>query len=332
MAVAEKKMDDDIILEVKNLKKWFPIEEKVFGKPTSFVKAVDDVSFSVKRGEILGLVGESGCGKTTISRTILGLTKLTSGGIMFDGEDFSHLSKKQLREERSKIQMVFQDPYSSLSPRMKVGETIAEPMEIYHVGTKASRKKKVEDLLEVVGLERNHAYRYPHEFSGGQRQRIGIARVLAADPKFMICDEPVSALDVSIRSQILNLLIDLRKQFGLTMLFISHDLSVMEYLCDRIVVMYLGRVMEIANNKDLYEKPAHPYTEALISAIPSLDPEDKKRERIILKGDTPSPVDPPKGCRFCSRCAYAQDKCREEMPELVEIGEGHSVACHFPRL
>ncbi|MDO4672132.1 MAG: ATP-binding cassette domain-containing protein, partial [Porphyromonadaceae bacterium] len=252
--------DEDIILEVKNLKKWFPIENKVFGKATSFVKAVDDVSFSVKRGEILGLVGESGCGKTTVSRTILGLTQLTSGEIMFDGKDFSHLTKKEIREERRKIQMVFQDPYSSLSPRMKVGETIAEPMEIYHVGNKASRKEKVEDLLEIVGLERKHAYRYPHEFSGGQRQRIGIARVLAADPKFMICDEPVSALDVSIRSQILNLLIDLRKQFGLTMLFISHDLSVMEYLCDRIVVMYLGRIMEIAKNEDIYAHPAHPYT------------------------------------------------------------------------
>lgn len=319
------------ILEVRGIKKWFPVDTKMFGKPTSFVKAVDDVSFDVRKGEVLGLVGESGCGKTTISRAILGLTKPTGGTIVFDGQDMSEMSKSELRRERSRIQMVFQDPYSSLSPRMKVGAAIAEPMEIHHIGTKESRWERVEELLEIVGLEKEHAYRYPHEFSGGQRQRIGIARVLAADPKFMICDEPVSALDVSIRSQILNLLIDLREQFGLTMLFISHDLSVVEYLCDRIVVMYLGKVMEISGKEELYSHPAHPYTNALLSAIPVLAP-TLKRERIILQGDTPSPVDPPKGCRFCSRCPLAKKQCEEEMPMLKEIGEGHSVACHFPLL
>jgi len=317
------------ILEVRNLKKWFPIETKAFGKPTSFVKAVDDVSFDVRKGEVLGLVGESGCGKTTVSRSILGLTEPTSGQIIFDGKDLGEMKKSQLRRERSQIQMVFQDPYSSLSPRMKVGQTIAEPMEIHGVGTRQSRRQRVEELLEIVGLDKEHAYRYPHEFSGGQRQRIGIARVLAADPKFMICDEPVSALDVSIRSQILNLLIDLREQFGLTMLFISHDLSVVEYLCDRIAVMYLGKVMEIAEKEDLYSRPAHPYTNALLSAIPVLDP-TLKRERIILQGDTPSPIDPPKGCRFSSRCPMARERCREEMPQLAEVEKGHCAACHFP--
>ena len=240
------------------------------------------------------------------------------------------MKKKELRKLRSDLQIVFQDPYSSLSPRMRIGQTIAEPMEIQRKGDKKTRRKKVEELLEIVGLEKNFADRYPHEFSGGQRQRIGIARVLAADPKFIICDEPVSALDVSVRSQILNLLIKLKKDFGLTMLFVSHDLSVVEYICDRIIVMYLGKVMEIAKRDDLYKKPLHPYTKALLSAIPLPDPE-VKRNRILLEGDTPSPVDPPEGCRFCTRCPSAREICRKKAPMLEEVGDGHTVACHFWR-
>ena len=321
-------MEKEILLSIKDIKKWFPVDDKLFGKPTSFVKAVDGVSFDVYRGEVLGLVGESGCGKTTISRSILGLTEPTSGSIIFDGKELMGMKKKELRRMRSDMQIVFQDPYSSLSPRMRIADTISEPMEIQKKGTRKERRKRVEELLEIVGLEKSFADRYPHEFSGGQRQRIGIARVLAADPKFMICDEPVSALDVSVRSQILNLLIELKQDFGLTMLFISHDLSVVEYICDRIIVMYLGKVMEIAERDDLYRNPSHPYTQALLSAIPIPDPTLKK-ERILLEGDTPSPVDPPAGCRFCTRCGRAQEICRTEAPELKEIEAGHLVACHL---
>ena len=275
-------------------------------------------------------MGESGCVKTTIGRSILGLTRPTSGSIVFEGKELMGMKKKELRKLRSDLQIVFQDPYSSLSPRMRIGQTIAEPMEIQKKGDKKTRRKKVEELLEIVGLEKNFADRYPHEFSGGQRQRIGIARVLAADPKFIICDEPVSALDVSVRSQILNLLIKLKKDFGLTMLFVSHDLSVVEYICDGIIVMYLGKVMEIAKRDDLYKKPLHPYTKALLSAIPLPDPE-VKRNRILLEGDTPSPVDPPEGCRFCTRCPSAREICRKKAPMLEEVGDGHTVACHFWR-
>jgi oligopeptide/dipeptide ABC transporter ATP-binding protein len=321
-------MEKEVLLSVREITKWFPVDDKLIGKPTSFVKAVDGVSFDVYRGEVLGLVGESGCGKTTISRSILGLIQPTSGSIVFEGQELMGMKKKQLRRMRSDLQIVFQDPYSSLSPRMQIGDTIAEPMEIQKIGTRKERRQRVEELLEIVGLEKGFANRYPHEFSGGQRQRIGIARVLAANPKFMICDEPVSALDVSVRSQILNLLIDLKRDFGLTMLFISHDLSVVEYICDRIVVMYLGKVMEIAKRDDLYNNPSHPYTQALLSAIPVPDP-TVKRERIFLEGDTPSPVNPPLGCRFCTRCAKAQDICHTIAPELKKIEEGHMVACHF---
>lgn len=321
-------MEKEVLLSVREITKWFPADDKLIGKPTSFVKAVDGVSFDVYRGEVLGLVGESGCGKTTISRSILGLIQPTSGSIVFEGQELMGMKKKQLRSMRSDLQIVFQDPYSSLSPRMQIGDTIAEPMEIQKIGTRNERRQRVEELLEIVGLEKGFANRYPHEFSGGQRQRIGIARVLAANPKFMICDEPVSALDVSVRSQILNLLIDLKRDFGLTMLFISHDLSVVEYICDRIVVMYLGKVMEIAKRDDLYNNPSHPYTQALLSAIPIPDP-TVKRERIFLEGDTPSPVNPPLGCRFCTRCAKAQDICHTIAPELKKIEEGHMVACHF---
>lgn len=321
-------MNQEILLSVKDIKKWFPVDDRLFGKPTSYVKAVDGVSFDVYRNEVLGLVGESGCGKTTISRSILGLATPTEGSIHFEGKELVGMKKKELREMRSDLQIVFQDPYSSLSPRMRVIDTIIEPMEIQKRGTKQDRIRRAEELLEIVGLEKSFAYRYPHEFSGGQRQRIGIARVLAANPKFIICDEPVSALDVSVRSQILNLLLELKRDFDLTVLFISHDLSVVEYVCDRIVVMYLGKVMEVANRDDLYRNPLHPYTKALLSAIPIPDPKHKK-DRIIIEGDTPSPIDPPKGCRFCTRCANAQEICRTEMPELREIEPNHCVACHL---
>lgn len=321
-------MEKEMLLSIKDIKKWFPVDDKLIGKPTSFVKAVDGVSFDVHKGEVLGLVGESGCGKTTISRSILGLTEPTSGSILFEGKELMGMKKRELRKMRSELQIVFQDPYSSLSPRMRIADTISEPMEIQKKGNRRTRRQRVEELLEIVGLEKNFADRYPHEFSGGQRQRIGIARVLAADPKFMICDEPVSALDVSVRSQILNLLLELKQDFGLTMLFISHDLSVVEYICDRIIVMYLGKVMEIAKRDDLYRNPSHPYTQALLSAIPIPDPTLKK-ERILLEGDTPSPVDPPAGCRFCTRCAKAQEICRTTAPELKEIEDGHTVACHL---
>lgn len=321
-------MNREILLSVKDIKKWFPVDDRLFGKPTSYVKAVDGVSFDVYRNEVLGLVGESGCGKTTISRSILGLTTPTEGSIHFEGKELVGMEKKELRNMRSDLQIVFQDPYSSLSPRMRVIDTIMEPMEIQKRGTKQDRIRRAEERLEIVGLEKSFAYRYPHEFSGGQRQRIGIARVLAANPKFIICDEPVSALDVSVRSQILNLLLELKRDFDLTVLFISHDLSVVEYVCDRIVVMYLGKVMEVANRDDLYRNPLHPYTKALLSAIPIPDPKHKK-DRIIIQGDTPSPIDPPKGCRFCTRCANAQEICRTEMPELREIEPNHCVACHL---
>ena len=321
-------MNREILLSVKDIKKWFPVDDRLFGKPTSYVKAVDGVSFDVYRNEVLGLVGESGCGKTTISRSILGLTTPTEGSIHFEGKELVGMKKKELQKMRSDLQIVFQDPYSSLSPRIRVIDTIMEPMEIQNRGTKQERIRRAEELLEIVGLEKSFAYRYPHEFSGGQRQRIGIARVLAANPKFIICDEPVSALDVSVRSQILNLLLELKRDFDLTVLFISHDLSVVEYVCDRIVVMYLGKVMEVANRDDLYRNPLHPYTKALLSAIPIPDPKHKK-DRIIIQGDTPSPIDPPKGCRFCTRCANAQEICRTEMPELREIEPNHCVACHL---
>lgn len=318
-----------VILEINDLKTWFPVEEKLFGKPTRFVKAVDEVTLSIYEGEIFGLVGESGCGKTTLSRSAIGLNHITSGNIRYFGDkELNNLNKKELRQIRSQIQMIFQDPFSSLSPRMSIGKIIEEPININRIGNKKERKQRVKELLEIVGLEKEHYYRYPHEFSGGQRQRIGIARALAVNPRFIICDEPVSALDVSIQSQILNLLMELRNEFNLTMLFVSHDLSVVEYLCDRIAVMYLGKIMEISSKEDLYMNPLHPYTEALLSAIPVPNPQNKK-QRIILKGDTPNPLNPPNGCRFSNRCPKAQEICCIDEPILEEKGNNRMVACHF---
>lgn len=320
-------------MEICDLRVWFDIEKNLFGKPDKYVKALDGVSFSIQKGEIFGLVGESGCGKTTLSRAIVGLNKISSGAIrFFESEemicDELH-SPSQFPEIRRQVQMVFQDPFSSLNPRMKVGETILEPLEIQRIGSKKERQERVKELLEVVGLEKEHYYRYPHEFSGGQRQRVGIARALASSPTFIICDEPVSALDVSIRSQILNLLTDLRDDFQLTMLFVSHDLSVVEYLCDRIAVMYLGKIVELSSKENLYHCPLHPYTEALLSAIPIPDPKSNK-QRILLKGDTPDPANSPKGCKFSNRCPRAQDICSQTEPPLIDEKDGHFVACHFP--
>ncbi|MEN3011403.1 MAG: ABC transporter ATP-binding protein [Dictyoglomus thermophilum] len=323
---------EEIIIEVKNLKKYFPIKRGIIlSKHVGDVKAVDDVSFYIRKGETLGLVGESGCGKSTVARTIIRLLEPTDGQIIFDGSDITKLSNKDLRKIRKDMQIIFQDPYSSLNPRMTVSEIIGEPLEVHGIVRNSQEKeKRVQELLELVGLAPYHATRYPHEFSGGQRQRIGIARVLALNPKFIVADEPTSALDVSIRSQIINLMQDLQKEFKLTYLFISHDLAVIRHICDRIAVMYLGKIVEIANNDDLYNSPLHPYTQALLSAIPIPDPEvAEKRKKIVLTGDVPSPVNPPSGCRFHPRCPSVMDICSKEEPILKEINPGHFVACHL---
>lgn len=315
------------LVEVKNLKKYFPVTKGFFGRKKSFVKAVDDVSFTIKKGETLGLVGESGCGKSTTGRMLMRLIDPTEGQIWFEGKEISNLNDNQIRNTRKDFQMVFQDPYASLNPRMKVGEIIAEPL-IVHGVEKEKRIARVEELLEVVGLSSYHSDRYPHEFSGGQRQRIGIARALAVNPKLIIADEPVSALDVSIQSQILNLLKDLQEEFDLTYLFIAHDLSVVEHISDRVGVMYLGKIVELADKNSLYNNPLHPYTKALLSAVPVPNPRIK-RERIILKGDIPSPSNPPSGCTFHTRCPIAMEKCKKSVPVLTELSEGHYVSCHL---
>jgi len=323
---------EEIIIEVKNLKKYFPIKRGIIlSKHVGDVKAVDDVSFYIRKGETLGLVGESGCGKSTVARTIIRLLEPTDGQIIFDGIDITKLSNKDLRKIRKDMQIIFQDPYSSLNPRMTVSEIIGEPLEVHGIVRNSQEKeKRVQELLELVGLAPYHATRYPHEFSGGQRQRIGIARALALNPKFIVADEPTSALDVSIRSQIINLMQDLQKEFKLTYLFISHDLAVIRHICDRIAVMYLGKIVEIANNDDLYNSPLHPYTQALLSAIPIPDPEvAEKRKKIVLTGDVPSSVNPPSGCRFHPRCPSVMDICSKEEPILKEINPGHFVACHL---
>jgi oligopeptide transport system ATP-binding protein len=324
-----RSQQNEVLLEVRNLVKHFPIRQGIiFTKQVGAVQAVDDISFAVKKGETLGLVGESGCGKTTTGRVILRLIEPTSGAVIFDGKNVPALPKDELRELRKDMQIIFQDPYGSLNPRMTVGDIIGEPLHIHKLARGPEREKRVRELLEVVGLSAFHARRFPHEFSGGQRQRIGIARALAVRPKLIICDEPVSALDVSIQAQVINLLQDLQSEFDLTYVFIAHDLSVVKHISDRVAVMYLGKIVELTGKHELYHNPKHPYTQALLSAIPEADPTIKK-ERILLKGDVPSPINPPKGCRFHTRCPKVMDICKTEEPKFVDSGDGHFVACHL---
>ena len=316
------------MLVVEGLKKYFPVRSGLLQRVGAWVKAVDDVSFTIREGETFGLVGESGCGKTTVGRTILRLLPPNGGNVAFNGEDLFAMSKREFKRVRRDMQIVFQDPYSSLDPRMPVGEAISEGMMIHGIGTPKDRAETVGELLKTVGMNPYHARRYPHEFSGGQRQRIGIARALALHPKFIVCDEPVSALDVSVQSAVLNLLRSLQSQFGLTYLFIAHNLSVVEHISDRVGVMYLGKMMEITTRKALFRNPMHPYTQALLSAIPMPNPKHKK-DRIVLTGDVPSPLNPPKGCRFHTRCPIAQDICSQIEPAFEEKAPDHFVACHL---
>ena len=314
------------LIRVKNLVKYFPMRGGVLQRTVSWVQAVDDVSFTVKRGETVGLVGESGCGKTTVGRTMLRLLDPTSGQVTFDGTDVFSLRGSKLKAMRRNMQIIFQDPYSSLDPRMPVGESIAEGLKIHRIGTPQERRDLVVSTLRKVGLEEYHSRRYPHEFSGGQRQRIGIARALALQPKFIVCDEPVSALDVSIQSQVLNILKDLQREFGLTYLFIAHNLSVVEHISDRVAVMYLGKIVEMTGREELFRNPLHPYTQALMSAIPIPDPH-LRRQRILLAGDVPSPLNPPSGCRFHPRCPVAIDHCAVQEPAFREVSPSHWAAC-----
>ena len=318
----------DNLLEVSHLKKYFPIKGGFFGGVTGQVKAVDDVSFSIKRGTTMGLVGESGCGKSTTGRTILRLIEKTDGTILFNGEDISTYNKEKLRELRTKMQIIFQDPYSSLSPRLPIGEIIGEAVREHKLVSKAEYDDYVTKVMQDCGLQPYHKDRYPHEFSGGQRQRICIARALALNPEFVVCDEPVSALDVSIQAQIINLLQELQEKRNLTYLFISHDLSVVEHISDTVGVMYLGGLVETGETDDIFANPLHPYTKALFSAIPMPDP-DIKKDRVILEGDIPSPANPPKGCKFHTRCKACMGICKEQVPEAVDVGNGHVVKCHL---
>ena len=320
-------MENDNLLVVENLKKYYPINASVLGKAKSFVKAVDDVSFTIKRGTTMGLVGESGCGKTTVGRTILRLHDVTGGTVMFKGRDLAKLSKKELRSLRPHMQMIFQDPYSSLSPRMPVGEIIGEAVRTHNIVPKSQYQSYIRKVMKDCGLQPQYFYRYPHEFSGGQRQRICIARAVALNPEFIICDEPVSALDVSIQAQIINLMKDLQTQFGYTYLFISHDLSVVEHISDTIGVMYLGNLVETGDKAKIFANPMHPYTKALLSAVPIPDPEiGKSKKRIVLQGELPSPLDPPSGCAFRTRCPYATEECAKAKPQ-PSIINGRQVSC-----
>lgn len=316
------------LLKVNGLKKYFDIRGGVFSRKVGEIKAVDDVSFTIQKGEILGIVGESGCGKSTTGKAILRLIEPTAGEIKFENKDITKLDEREMRVLRRNMQIIFQDPYGSLNPRHTVEKIVGEPLLVHGVTSKKERKQRVQDLLEVVGLSAYHASRYPHQFSGGQRQRIGIARALANNPKLIICDEPVSALDVSVQAQILNLMAKLREEYQLTYLFIAHDLSVVKHISDRVGVMYLGRIVELTDQDKLYDVPKHPYTQALLSAVPSPDP-DAKRDRIILEGDVPNPENPPQGCAFHTRCPFAMEICYTDRPEFQEVEENHFVACHL---
>ena len=319
------------LVQVRGLKKYFPITQGILiQREIGAVKAVDDVSFDIYRGETLGLVGESGCGKTTTGRTLIQLYKPTEGQVLFEGQDLAQMNDKDLRSLRQRMQMIFQDPYASLNPRWTISRIIGEPLRVHRINGGKSNLERVEELLETVKLNANYMNRYPHEFSGGQRQRIGVARALASNPLFIVCDEPISALDVSIQAQIVNLLEDLQEQLGLTYLFIAHDLSMVRHICNRVAVMYLGVIVELADRDELYDHPLHPYTQALLSAVPVPDPRaTRARKRIILEGDPPSPANPPEGCRFHPRCPIAVDRCRSEQPQWREAAQGHWVACHL---
>ncbi len=321
-------MAGDTLLEVQDLKKHFPIKGGVFSKTIGHVYAVDGISFTLQSGETLGLVGESGCGKSTTGRTILRLIEPTEGSVKFEGQEIVDLDKGNMRSLRREMQIIFQDPYASLNPRMTVGSIIGEPLEIHKIAKGSEKEDQVASLLEKVGLRSEDMRKYPHEFSGGQRQRIGIARALGLNPKLIVCDEPVSALDVSIQAQVINLLEDLQEEFGLSYLFIAHNLNVVEHISNRVAVMYLGKIVELTTDTELYANPQHPYTEALLSAVPVPDPTAEKR-RIILQGDVPSPINPPSGCHFHTRCPYKEKICEEEIPEFKDIGNGHWVACHI---
>ncbi|MBK8002008.1 MAG: dipeptide ABC transporter ATP-binding protein [Verrucomicrobia bacterium] len=324
-------MTPDSLLQVRDLKVHFPVQHGLLSRVKAHVKAVDGISFSLAPGETLGLVGESGCGKTTLGRAVVRLIEPTSGSVLFNGEDITKLDGADLRSRRRGFQMIFQDPFGSLNPRMTVEQIIGEALDIHSLATgDGERSKRITGLLDSVGLSANHAQRYPHEFSGGQRQRIGIARALAVEPKLIVCDEPVSALDVSVQAQIINLLQDLQRERGIAYLFVAHDLAVVEHISHRVMVMYLGQVAELADAKAIVREPKHPYTQALISAVPVVDPE-AKRQRIMLPGDVPSPIDPPSGCPFHTRCPIAEPRCHSEKPALREIAAGHFVACHLAR-